>query len=105
MYRHDPAAQVAIRDLTKACVEKHLFQSFLVRKVPDGGREIFIDTGRVMRHLRANPGKKPERIPIVQSPQPPKNWPGKLQSHKSPVWLQEPVNVLERLPNIAHSWH
>src|SRR6267143_1969600 len=91
MYCHDPAGQVAIRDLTKACVEEHLFQSFLVREFPNGGREIFVDAGRVMRHFRSNPGKNPERVPIVQCPQPTKDGSGKLQAHKPPTWLQNPV--------------
>ena len=105
VYRHDPAAQVAIGDLTIACVEEHLLQSFLVREVPNGGREIFVDAGRVMRHFRADPGKKPERIPIVQGPQPTEDGPGKLQAHKPPAWLQNTVNVRERLPKVAHVPH
>src|SRR5713101_455874 len=87
MYCHDPAGQVAIRDLTKACIEEYLFQSFLIREAPNGGREIFVDAGRVMRHSRSNPGKKPERVPIVQSPQPTKDGSGKLQAHKPPTRL------------------
>ena len=88
VYCHDPAGQVSIGDLTKACVEEHLFQSFLIREVPNGGREIFIDAGRVMRHFRADPGKKPERVPIIQCPQPTKDGSGKLEAHKPPAWLQ-----------------
>src|SRR3954452_2569059 len=105
MNRDDPAGQVAIGDLTKACVEEQLFQSFLVREVPNGGREIFVDAGRVTRHLRADPRKKSERIPIVQCPQPPEDWPGKLQAYKPPAWLQDSVNIHERLPKIAHISH
>ena len=105
MYRHDPAGQVAIRDLAKACVEEHLFQSFLVREVPNGGREIFIDAGRVVRHFRANPGKKPERVPIIQYPQPTKDGSGKLQAHKPPAWLQNTVNFRDRLPKITDVPH
>ena len=101
MNRHDPAGQVAIRDLTKACVEEHLFQSFLIREVPNGGREIFVDAGHVIRHFRSNPGKKPERVPIVQGPQPTKDGSGKLQAHKPPAWLQNTVNFRDRLPEIA----
>src|SRR5688500_14445161 len=73
MDRHDPAAQISIRHLTIAYVEEHLFQAFLIREVPNGGRKIFVHAGRVMRHFCADPGKKPERIPIVQGPQPPKD--------------------------------
>ena len=105
MDRHDPAAQVAICDLPIAYVEEHLLQPFLVREVPNGGREIFVDAGRVMRHLRADPGKQPERIPIVQGPQPPKNRSGELQAHKPTAWLQNTVNVRERLPKIADVSH
>ena len=105
MNRHDPAAQVAIRDLTIAYVEKHLLQSFLVREIPDGSGQIFIDTGRVMGHFRANPGKQPERIPIVQGPQPAKDRSGKLQAHKPAAWLQNTVNIRERLPKVSDVSH
>ena len=105
MDRHDPAAQVSIRNLAIAYVEEHLFQAFLVREVSDRGREVFIDTGRVMRHFCAYPGKKSERIPIVQGSQPPKDRPGKLQAHKPAPWLQNTVNVRERLPKVAHVPH
>ena len=93
MDRHNPAGQVTIGDLTKACAYQHLLQSFLVREVPDGGRELFIDAGRVMRHFRADPGEKPERIPIVQRPEPPEDRPGKLQTDKSSLRVQNTVNV------------
>mgnify|MGYP006955964270 CR=1 FL=1 len=105
MNRHDPAAQVAIRDLPIAYIEEHLLQPFLVREVPNGGREIFIDAGRVMRHLRADPRQQPERIPIVQGPKPTEDWPGKLQAHKPTAWLQNSVNVRECLPKIADVSH
>src|SRR5205085_12159869 len=105
MDRHDPATQVSIRHLAIAYVEEHLFQSFLVREVPNRGREVFIDAGRVMRHFCAYPGKKSERIPIVQGPQPPKDRSGKLQAHKPSAWLQNTVNVRERLPKISDVPH
>src|SRR4026208_1124180 len=105
MNRHDPAAQVAIGDFSIAYVEEHLFQSFLVREIPNGGREIFIDAGRVMRDFCADPGKKPERIPIVQCPQPPEDRAEKLQTLNPCAWPQDSVNVRERLPKIAHIPH
>jgi len=105
MNRHDPSGQITIRDLPKACVEEHLFQSFLIREVPNGGRQIFIDAGRVMRHFRANPGQKPERVPIVQGPQPTEDGPGKLQAHKPPAWLKNTMNFREGLPEVADVPH
>src|SRR2546426_7475470 len=72
-------------------------------EVPNGGREIFVDAGRVMRHFRSNPRKKPERVPIVQCPQPTKDGSGKLQAHKPSrseehtSELQSPCNLVCRL--------
>src|SRR5207237_6458558 len=72
---------------------------------PNGGWEVSRDAGRVTRPFRADPGKKPERVPIVQCPQPTKDGSGKLQTHKPPAWLQNTVNFRDRLPKIADVPH
>ena len=52
----DAAGQVPIFHLAKSGLAQHGRQPFLIGKRADRGGQVFIDSGPVSRHLRADPG-------------------------------------------------